>query len=61
MVIATCYGSLMSGAPAEVILDISTAVAFMGLAITLGNAAAREVATMTVRWGIHIMMHVLLL
>ena len=61
LVIMTCYGSLASGAPAEVVLDFSTAVALMGLAITLANAAAREVATMAVRWGVKTLMHMLLL
>ena len=61
LVIATCYGALMSGAPLEVVFDFSTAVALLGLAITIGNAAAREIAMMTVRWGVQIMMHVLFL
>ena len=61
LVIATCYGALMSGAPLEVVFDFSTAVALLGLAITIGNAAAREFATMTLRWGAHIITHVLLL
>ena len=61
LVITTCYGSLASGAPAEVVLDISTAVALMGLAITIANAAAREVATMAVRWGVKTLMHMLLI
>ena len=61
LVLLTCYGSLMSGAPIEVVLDFSTAVALLGLAITIGNAAARELACMTVRWGMQIMIHVILI
>ena len=61
LVLATMYGSLMGGAPIEVVVDFSTTVALMGLAITIANAAAREVAIMTVRWGIQTISHVLLL
>ena len=61
MVLATCYGSLMGGATIETMIDFSTAVGLLGLAVTLGNAAAREFATMMVRWGVDIIMRVVLL
>ena len=61
LVLVTTYGALMSGAPVEVVFDFSTAVALMGLAITISNAAAREVAMMTVRWGLQVMLNVLLM
>ena len=61
LVIVTTYGSVMSGAPRSVVLDISTAVTLLGMATAIGNAAARELACMTVRWGMQIMIHVLLI
>ena len=61
LVLATSYGALMSGAPPEVAFDFSTVVALMGLAITIANAAAREIACMTMRWGHSIMLHVILI
>ena len=61
LVILTCHGALWSGAPIEVVFDFSTAVALLGLAMTIGNAAARELACMTVRWGMQIMFHVILI
>ena len=61
LVLATCYGALMSGAAIEVVFDFSTAVGLLGLAVTIANAAAREFATVTVRWGVDIIMRVVLL
>ena len=61
LMIAATYGSVMSGAPRSVVLDISTAVTFLGMATAVGNAAARKLAGMTVRWGKRIMIHVLLI
>ena len=57
----TAYGTLMGGAPAQVALDFSTIVSLMGLGITVGNAAARELATMAVRWGVRTILHMLLI
>ena len=57
----TAYGSLMSGAPAEVAMDISVIVSMMALGITVANAAARELATMTVRWGVKTIVRIILL
>ena len=51
LTVVVAYGSLMSGAPAEVAMDISVIISLMGLGITVANAAARELATMTIRWG----------
>ena len=57
----TAYGTLMGGAPAEVALDVSVIVSLMGLGITVANAAARELATMAVRWGVKTIVRVILL
>ena len=57
----TAYGALMGGAPAEVAMDISVIISLMGLGITVANAAARELATMTIRWGVKIIVRVILL
>ena len=57
----TAYGTLTGGAPAEVALDVSVIVSLMGLGITVANAAARELATMAVRWGVKTIVRVILL
>ena len=59
--VVVAYGSLMSGAPAEVAMDLSFIVSMMGLGITIANAAARELAVMSVRWGVRTIMHMILL
>ena len=59
LTVVTAYGSLMSGAPAEVAMDISVIVSMMGLGITVANAAARELATMTIRWGVKIIVRII--
>ena len=55
------YGSLLSGAPAEVAMDISVIISTMGLGITVANAAARELAHMAVRWGVKTIVRIILL
>ena len=61
LTVVVAYGSLMSGAPAEVVRDISVIISMMGLGITVANAAARELAHMTVRWGVKTIMRIILL
>ena len=61
LTVVVAYGSLMSGAPAEVAMDLSVIISLMGLGITVANAAARELAIMTVRWGVRTIMHMILL
>ena len=61
LTVVSAYGSLMSGAPAEVAMDISVIVSMMALGTTVANAAARELATMTIRWGFKTIVRIILL
>ena len=53
LAVVTCYGALISGASMAVVIDFTTVVSLLGLAITIANAAAREFAGMTMHWGFH--------
>ena len=59
--VVTCYGALISGASMTVVIDFTTVVSLLGLAITIANAAAREFAGMTMHWGVNTIMRVVLL